>query len=209
VELRLDPNYSAQQNARDAFHRYRRARRIQEQVPPLLEEARREREYLEGVLDDLERAESLEDLRQVEEELLARGHIGRQAGQKRRPAPRSEVKLSRLPVADGPAILYGKTGTQNDELVRLADGDDLWFHVKDAPGGHVLIRTGGRPEAVPPETLEAAAALAAALSRRRTESRVEVNYALAKHVRKPRGAPPGFVTYTDFKTLSVRPRPPG
>jgi len=50
-----------------------------------------------------------------------------------------------------------------------------------------------------------AAALAAFLSHWRSDARADVNYTAAKHLRKPKGAPPGFVTYTEFSTVTVEP----
>ena len=205
VEIELDPHYSPQDNANALFERYKRARRIQQRVPPLLARAAMQREYLEGVLDQLEAAETGEEMDELERELDAGGHIGRQVKRKVRAQPIAASEPRRTASSDGLAILYGNTGTQNDALVRMADGDDIWLHVRDGPGGHVLIRTGGRPDAVPETTLYEAAAIAAAHSRQRADTRVEVAYTLAKHVRKPRGAPPGLVTYSEAKTVAVTP----
>jgi len=205
VTIALDENYSARENAQAWFDRYKRYRRIQERVPKLLEEARIEREYLEGILSQIDQADDPADLDQLEYELDRRGHIGEQSKRKRKPAALGQVEPKRYTSEDGHAILCGKTGPQNDALLRMANGDDLWFHVKAGPGAHVLIRTGGRPETVSQEAIERAAALAAGNSSQRDDGRVDVNYALAKHVRKPPGAPPGFVTYTDFRTITVRP----
>ena len=205
VTIALDENYSARENAQAWFDRYKRYKRIQERVPALLEEARVEREYLEGILSQIDQADGTDDLDQLEYELDRRGHIGEQSKRKKKPAALGQVEPKRYTSEDGRAILCGKTGPQNDALLRLANGDDLWFHVKAGPGAHVLIRTGGRPETVSKEAIEQAAALAAGNSSQRDDGRVEVNYTLAKHVRKPPGAPPGFVTYTDFRTITVSP----
>lgn len=206
VEIELDPHHSPQDNAKALFERYKRARRIQKRVPPLLRQAVMQREYLEGLLDQLEAAETEQELDELERELDAGGYIGRQARRRDKPRPVPAGEPRRTASSDGLAILYGTTGTQNDALVRMADGDDIWLHVREGPGGHVLIRTGGRPDAVPEATLREAAAIAAAHSRQRRDTRVEVAYTLAKHVRKPRGAPPGFVTYSEASTLVVAPR---
>jgi len=122
-----------------------------------------------------------------------------------KPEVRRKRELPRTQVG-GYAIVYGRSGAQNDEVVREADGDDIWLHVRRGPGGHVIIRTGGKPDEVPAEVIEAAASHAAALCRQRNQDLVEIAYTLVKHVRKPRGMPPGFVRYTNFKTIAVPPR---
>ena len=77
--------------------------------------------------------------------------------------------------------------------------------MQGAPGGHVVIRTNNRPEAVPQSTLLEAAKLAARQSRRRRDTVVDVDYTLAKHLTRPKGAAPGYVIYGECKTLLVSP----
>jgi predicted ribosome quality control (RQC) complex YloA/Tae2 family protein len=204
IEIALDPRLAPADQAQALFSRYKRARRILDRVPPLLAEAQQEREYLEGVRQQVQAAEDLTELTELEEELRRGGYLKEPA--RRLPkAPAGTVQPRRATSADGYAILYGKTGAQNDALLRAAAPEDIWFHVKDGPGGHVLVRTSGRADEVPRSTLLEAAARAAALSQWRNDHNVEVNYTRAKHLHKPRGARPGFVTYTHFQTLAVEP----
>ncbi len=205
ITIQLDPNYSAKENAQAIFARYKRAQRIRDRVPELLRRAVVEREYVEGLIDQINTADSLSQLGEIEHEMLKGGYIGEQAQRKHKPPTMGAIEPSRSASSDGYAILYGKTGAQNDAVIRAANPDDLWFHVKEGPGGHVVVRTDGRPDQVPETTIEQAAGMAAALSRWRTDRRADVNYTEAKHLRKPRGAPPGFVTYKDFKTVTVAP----
>jgi predicted ribosome quality control (RQC) complex YloA/Tae2 family protein len=104
-------------------------------------------------------------------------------------------------------VLVGENAEANDYLVtRVAQPNDWWLHVRAGTGAHVVIRTNNHPQAVPRQVLEFAARLAAANSPQRHSSIVPVDYTLRKYVRRPRGAPPGFVTYTHEKTLHVSPR---
>lgn len=208
VTITLDPHYSPQQNAQALFARYKRAQRIMERVPPLLEQARMERGYLEGVLEQIALARTPEELDQIEHELLREGDVSDQARKRGRPPRVGAVEPARTQSSDGFAILYGRTGPQNDVVMRAANPDDLWFHVKEGPGAHVVVRANGRPDSVPETTIREAAELAAGLSKWRTDSRADVNYTQARHLRKPPGAPPGFVTYTDFRTVTVQPKGP-
>src|SRR5690606_33588256 len=103
---------------------------------------------------------------------------------------------------EGIPILVGKNNTQNDYLTgRVAAPDDTWLHAKEIPGSHVVIRGSSFGEA----TLHEAAMLAAYYSRARHSGNVPVDYTLARHVRKPSGAKPGFVIYDHHKTLFVTP----
>jgi predicted ribosome quality control (RQC) complex YloA/Tae2 family protein len=97
----------------------------------------------------------------------------------------------------------GKNNRQNDELVRKASDNDLWFHVQGMPGAHVLIKTGGKH--VDEDTLRYAATLAATYSKGKYSSNVPVDYTQIKYVKKPRGFKPGLVLYSNFKTIFADP----
>lgn len=111
-----------------------------------------------------------------------------------RPRPR-EIAV------EGFTILVGRSGQENDRLLRLARPDDLWLHARGVPGAHVVIRSDGRP--VPRTVLERAAELAAWHSRARGERKVAVSYTDARYVRKPRGVPPGMVTLLREEVIVV------
>lgn len=103
-------------------------------------------------------------------------------------------------------ILVGKTDKANDRLTRdLAKPEDIWFHVHDAPGSHVVLKNPGRLENIPFDIIKKAASIAAFFSRQRDEEKVLVGYTRKKHVRKPKGMKPGQVLVDRQKTLLVKP----
>ena len=105
---------------------------------------------------------------------------------------------------DGFKILSGRNNVQNDRLtLKTADKSDLWFHVKDMTGSHVILILDGLDPT--DEAVRAAAAVAAYNSSARNGSNVPVDYTLVKYVKKPSGAKPGMVIYTNQKTLFVTP----
>lgn len=104
--------------------------------------------------------------------------------------------------------LAGKTDADNDLLsLKIAQPNDLWFHVNGMPGSHVILR---HPDGEKPDnaTIKQAAAIAAWHSKARNAGTVPVNCTEAKHVGKPRGAKPGSVTIKRQKTIKVRPALP-
>ncbi|NPV47007.1 MAG: fibronectin-binding domain-containing protein [Armatimonadetes bacterium] len=201
VTLRLDPGLSPAENAQRYFARYRKLQRVRETVPALLAEVQAELQDYEDLLDQVAEADG-EGLGVIEAELLQRGLL--KASRQARPPAKAGYR--RTTTADGYAILYGRNALENAAVLREARPDDLWFHVQGAPGGHVVVRTDNRPEAVPQSTLIEAARLAARQSLRRREATVAVDYTLVKHLTRTRGAAPGHVLYRDFRTLFVRPR---
>jgi predicted ribosome quality control (RQC) complex YloA/Tae2 family protein len=114
--------------------------------------------------------------------------------------------LRRYRSSDGYEIVVGRGARENDELTfRVARSYDAWMHAADYPGSHVVVRARGRDEAVPHRTLVEAARLAAHFSQARKDAKVAVNYTQRKFVSKPRGAAPGLVYLSSFRTLLVEP----
>ncbi len=201
----LDPKLSVAQNAQVYFKRYAKAKAGQKLVEAHLVKAREEADYLETVISAVDNAGEMDSLRQVLVELTEQGYIEPpKVNKQRREAPRPTVGPKQINI-DGYTILIGRNNQQNDDLtMRMAAQDDLWLHVKDAPGSHVVIRSANPPEQV----LVRAAQIAAYYSQARSGSNVPVDYTQRRHVRKPRGARPGFVIYDHQHTVYVHPQGP-
>ena len=130
---------------------------------------------------------------------------------RRRPArtegPEAGVRRGETP--GGYSIAWGKNNRSNDHVSRqLTAEGDWWFHAHDLPGCHLVLKTSGRPSAVPETDLLYAAAVAAGYSRGKGSDKVEVIIAPGKAVRKPKGARPGLVVVERFRTVVVRPLRP-
>ena len=96
----------------------------------------------------------------------------------------------------------GKNNLQNEELTfHFASGNDWWFHAKQAPGSHVIVKSNGAE--LPDRTFEEAGRLAAYYSSMRGSDKVEIDYVQKKHVKKPNGAKPGFVVYYTNYSLVI------
>ena len=116
------------------------------------------------------------------------------------------MKIKNTPLhyisSDGYHMYVGKNNLQNDELTfNFASGNDWWFHAKQAPGSHVIIKANG--EELPDTTFEEAGRLAAYYSSMRGSDKVEIDYVEKKHVKKPKGAKPGFVVYYTNYSLVI------
>ena len=212
VRIELDPALSPQQNIERYFKRYRKSRRAIPFLRERLAKVEAELGVLDAVAVDVDAAESVAAVAELEER--ARGLS--QKPRRRKPKG-SSVTAARGPrrfvSQDGYEILAGRNARQNDELtLRMGRGNDLFFHVSGKPGAHVLVRTAEGPagKAVPLETLLDAAQLSlyyslpeqsrGALERGASAT---VDYAPLKHVRKPKGAKPGLVYLATRKTLRV------
>ena len=212
IDIPLDPLKSPQQNLAAAFREYRKLRGAREHLTALTAEGEKQLDYLNSVLEELSRAETVPDLDEIRAELektgLLSSHRGSRAdrqkkpGRKQKPAARRTGEPLRFETPDGLEVLVGRTNTQNDVLTtETARRTDYWFHVKNLHGSHVILRCEGLP---PSQTaLEAAAALAARYSQAAGSGKVAVDYCMVRDVKKPSGALPGKVIYSNYRTVIV------
>jgi len=197
MEIQLDVALTPAQNAQKYFKRYRKARSAQELARGQKEKTLKEMEILEQALFDLEESETEQDLSDVRKSLEDAGLLRASAASKKNKRPQESAPM-RFIAPDGTEIFVGKNSAQNDRITGAARGSDTWLHAKDMPGSHVVIKC----ESPSPETMMMGAKLAGWFSKGKGIS-VPVDYTLRKFVKKPGGAPAGFVIYTHQKTVMV------
>ncbi len=203
IEIPLKPELSPSKNAQRYYKLFTKAKATEEHSKKQLEEALEEKEYLETVLDSVNRASSYTDISEIRDELAEQGYIS--AGNPKKKRAQKKSAPIKFISSDGYTILVGRNNKQNDELtIRTAYSTDMWLHTKNIPGSHTLIRTGGTGE-VPDNTLVEAATIAAYYSKAQKATGVAVDYTLIKNIRKPNGSKPGFVIYETNYTVYVTP----
>lgn len=209
LTIDLDPSLTPAQNAQQLFRKYTKARSTLQMAAQQKKKTEEELYYLLSVLSAINQAETLSDLQEIRAELEEAGYLKPKMVITKRVRPASwQPKLLKFTTTDGFEVYVGKNNKQNDYLtMRFAKGDDIWLHVKEAAGAHVIIKDQPGREASP-KALEEAAAAAAYYSEARLSSKVAIDYAKRKHVSKPRKARPGFVIYENYKTLFVDPQLP-
>lgn len=202
-EIALDARLTPSQNAQRYYAKYRKLDTAEKMLSEQIRKGADDLVYLDSVLDCLSRSESEQELGEIRRELREQGYV---KGGRGKP-DELKKKLSeplKFRSTDGFEILVGRNNRQNDQLtLKTAKATDIWLHTKDIAGSHVIIRTDGK---TPSErTLFEAAQLAAYHSKGRNGSGVPVDYTAVKFVRKPAGAKPGMVIFTNNKTLYVTP----
>jgi predicted ribosome quality control (RQC) complex YloA/Tae2 family protein len=199
ITIPLNPLKSPADNAQSYFQKYQKTKKSILHIHAQLEKTDEEIIYLDSLAQQMETA-SPKDIEEIREELAEEGYIKARAAKKQK-KPTKPV-LDEYTSTDGTTILVGKNNKQNEYVTnKLASRDDIWLHTKDIPGSHVVIRTKEPSE----QTLTEAAHLAAYFSKSRNSSSVPVDYTAIRHVKKPSGAKPGFVTYTHQQTIYVTP----
>lgn len=201
ITIELDLRKTPSQNAQHYYSEYKKCVTAEEKLAVQIEKGEEELQYLDSVFDSLTRADSENDIIQLRLELREQGYI-KSGGNKSKPPkalPPIEYKSS-----DGYTILVGRNNHQNDQLsLKFAEKSDMWLHTQNITGSHVIIVTDG--ENPPDRTIEEAAIIAAFNSKGRGSDLVPVDYCLARYVKKPSGAKPGKVIFTNYKTAFVKP----
>lgn len=199
IEISLDRALTPNQNAQRYFKKYQKLKEAVKNLKGIISDTENTITYLESVETSLNHA-SMEDINDIREELVETGFIKRRAHDKQHKRKKPEQYLA----SDGKTIIMvGRNNLQNDELTfKMARKGELWFHAKDIPGSHVLIRDNLNPS---DEVKTDAAELAAYYSKARLSNLVQVDMIEVKKLNKPSGTKPGFVTYTGQKTLRVTP----
>ncbi len=215
IEIEIDENRTLQDEAARRFARYAKAKRAAREIAERLEKIDPELAALEARRKELEMIVAARD-----EEALAAFVGGKTDERKRDGRPAAPLRekgsrkssaekgrtLRRYRSSDGYEVIVGRGARENDELTfRVARSYDTWMHAADYPGSHVVVRARGKDDTIPHRTLVEAARLAAQFSQARKDAKVAVNYTQRKFVSKPRGAAPGLVYLSSFRTLLVEP----
>ena len=201
LRIKLNPAISPSANAQKYYKDYRKAKNAEIMLKEQLEKGREELDYINSVLDTVDRAENEKDLAQIREELTEQGYLKVQKGKKPRQTTLPPLEFES---SDGFKILVGRNNRQNDKLtLKTASKNDMWLHTKDIHGSHVIVVSDGKE--ISNTAIYEAARLAAYHSKARNSSQVPVDCTLVRYVSKPNGSKPGMVIYVNNKTLYVKP----
>lgn len=211
LTIPLDPNLTAIDNAQRYYRLYNKAKITIEKTEPLKTATLQELSYLDSLIVSIDQAVNLAELDEIYSELVEQKYVtGKQISKKgqrpkklqKKEGPRPRTFLS----STDRIIIVAKNNFQNDWLtLRRGKPSDLWLHVKNIPGSHVLVPLREGEEYPDDTTLEEAAALAIYYSQARSSTLVPVDYTHVKHIKKPYGAKPGMVIYDKNWTLYLTP----
>ncbi len=202
IEIKLDKRLTPSANAQKYYKEYQRLSKAELVLGDLIEKSLLEEEYLESVMESLSRVESEAEAAAIKEELISGGYLKDKTKKQKKPSAKSFKEETS---SDGFQILIGRNNIENDKLtLKVSENYDIWLHAAKIPGSHVIIRGEGRE--ISERAIYEAAVLAARNSKGAQAGKVAVDYTFIKYVKKPTGAKPGKVIYTDYKTIFVSPR---
>lgn len=217
ITIKLDPAYTPSVNAKRFFKKYNKLKNALEIVSAQKEETVKELNYIESIVYELEVANSIEEVSEIFEE-ISENVIFKPQTDKYKKKKATKVKKSSLtknksvnfnPIKytiDGFTLLVGRNNKENDYLtLKYAKKNDLWFHTKDIHGSHAILLLSNTTVSPSDEVLTKCAEITAFHSKAKLSSNVPVDFCEVRFVKKPNGAKPGMVIYTNNSTLYVCP----
>lgn len=202
VTVSLSPILSPTENAQAYYKRYNKYKRAQVEVQLQMEAAKEMLQYLASLDSSLMTAVTKAEVEEIRQEMIASDLI-KEIGKKKKSLAQKSIPLH-IKLNDEADLYIGKNNKQNDYVTFTMGGPrDLWFHTKDIPGSHLILKT-TLPE-YRQSDIEIAVQLAAYFSKARSGSNIPVDCVQRRYVKKPAGSKPGFVIFTNQKTYYTTP----
>ena len=200
VTIKLNPVLSPTDNAQAYYKRYNKFKRAQSEVRQQLEATESALTYLASLDASLMTATTKNEIEEIRQEMVAQGLL-KEMGKKKK-APLQKSQPLHIKLREGVDLYIGKNNKQNDYVTFTIGGPrDLWLHTKDIPGSHIIMKAAAPQEG----DIALAVELAAYFSKARSGSNVPVDCVERRYVKKPAGAKPGFVIFTNQRTYYATP----
>lgn len=207
IKIPLDKKYSPNINAKHYFKKYNKLKNALQIVSVQKTETENELNYIESIIFEIELASSTKEIQEILDE-ISENLIKKKVSQKKKNTKNSKKKKQEKQYSplhfniDNFDVYVGKNNKENDWLTfTFANKNDIWLHTKDIQGSHVILKNSGQN--VSDDTLVKCAKLAVEHSKAKYSSNVPVDYCKVQYVKKPNGAKPGMVIFTNNKTISV------
>lgn len=205
--IKINPAISIQDNAEKYFKKYNKMKNTLRVTEIQKSQTEKELKYLESIVEELDKCEDINDVDEIYNEISENVLFSDLKSKKKTNSKKKDESALdnylRFKI-DGFDLLVGKNNKQNDYLsTKFANENDLWFHTKDIHGSHLILRCNGETPKI--EVIQKCAEIAAYYSKARFSSHVPVDYTFKKFVKKPHGSVPGYVIYTNNKTIFVDP----
>ncbi len=202
MEIVLNPKMNIFDNAQHYFKKFKKAKKSRKIIEQRLLESKYELAFLEQLMFDIENAEDEKELNDVKDIIIKESII--RINNKRRSKQSVYVPYERVHIM-GFDVYIGKNARGNDYVtMKLASKNDIWFHPRQRPGAHLILKNPSRLQNIDDNVKMKCACEVAKRTKAQNKEKVEIDYTFAKYVKKPKGLKIGLVLYSNFKTLVVQ-----
>ncbi|MFR8744621.1 MAG: NFACT family protein [Peptoniphilus sp.] len=202
IVIPLDSKLDGPGNASKYYKKYSKLKNAAVYLEEQINIGKSEVDYLESILLNIDFAETPDEIDDLYEELEKEGYLKKRNKSNKKKRKDSQENYIKIKTEDGFDIYIGRNNRQNDYLtLKKAKKNDLWFHVKDAPGSHVILKNDNRDFSN--SAMMTAAKLAAKYSSLSKSQNIPVDYTFKMNVKRHPAKKPGLVSYTNYKTINV------
>ena len=203
IIIDLDESITPSANAKKFFKKYKKLKTAKDFVDLQKDSIVNDIKYFEDIVYKIEQCKNIFELDKIYDDIEKANIISHNKKNQKKDSISSPNTSEPLKFEiDGFVVLVGKNSKQNDYLTtKIANKDDIWFHVKDFHGSHVILKTENKTPTQ--ETINKCASLAKKYSKASQSSNITVDYALVKYVKKLSGSRPGMVIYTNNQSVIV------
>ena len=201
LEIKLDPMLDPSNNLKKLFAKSKKAKNALSMIDLQLKITSNEIKYLDEISNQIDFANNI-DLEEIKMELIKNKYLK----DKKESKPKNKkINITKY-ILNNNEILVGKNNIQNEYIThKLAKSYDWWFHVKDAPGSHVIFKVPTPSYILTEQDIRFCANLAASFSKFSHSSSVPVDYVLVKYLKKIPGMKGSNVTFNNNKTIYIDP----
>ncbi len=202
LTINLAPELTPVENAQSYYKRYNKYKRAQTEISQQIKATEDMLIYLGSLEASLLTAATKTEVEEIAQEMTFCGLL--KATKKKAKINGSKPQPLHIRLHEAADIYIGRNNRQNDFVTfHIGEPRDLWFHTKNIPGSHVILKTSlPEPDA---QDINIAVQLAAYFSKARSGSNVPVDCTQRKFVKKPSGSKPGFVIFTNQTTYFTTP----
>ena len=200
VTINLDPLLSPNDNLNFYYNKYNKGKRTISALDSRFLDIQNEIRYFEEIKMFIEKENDFIGIEEIENEL----NLSNSGNKIKNKIKLNKSKKRELLSFDykGFQIFVGRNNKENEEIsFSKGQPNDIWMHIKDIPGSHVLILRNNKE--VPEDVLLHAANLACEYSKAKKGDKVTVDYCERKFVKKIKNSKPGNVIYTNFHSLLI------
>lgn len=203
ITIPLNPSISINDNIQKYYKLHSKAKTAMVMNKQRIEKLKEDLYYFLEIQTSTNYADKISTLLEIKEELVSQKILEDTQHVEKKQKTKNTIELDREEI-NGYTIFIGKNNKQNDYIVsKISRPNDIWMHAQNMPGSHILIKLPPGEETPPDNILLRGAQLAAYYSQGRNSKKVEILYTKRKYLKKPPGAKPGYVTYTEEKTIVV------
>ena len=200
ITINLDPLLSPNDNLNFYYNKYNKGKRTISALNSRFLDIQNEIKYFEEIKMFIEKENDFIGIEEIENELNLTNNGNKSKNKIKLNKPKKRELLSFD--YKGFQIFVGRNNKENEEIsFSKGQPNDIWLHIKDIPGSHVLILRNNQE--LPNDVLLHAANLACEYSKAKRGDKVTVDYCERKFVKKIKNSKPGNVIYTNFHSLLI------